>query len=1094
MLTILRSRLQYRLWLAFMMVLFLPIGIITYYHTTQFAGTLRDKIRLSHEQLSTSRTTEVETALRQATADLLFLSQSTELRRYVNGVQTNPTPPVNTPDGKGNGLGPPAIEDLFANFLTRSGEVYQRVCLIDGAGIERSCVGLHDGIVGIVDEYDLTDQIDSDHFNGAISLTGIGANQPLVYVSDVQLHRHADGLYTPYEPVLIYATRLQTDDGIIAGVLALEVRVAPLLALLQSTEADEITMVVDFNGDYLLHPDPAQRFGSLLGTDASVYVDCPHDADLLLGQNAGVWFGSDDKPDEMVAFARVAPRAQRTRWTVIYHRPLSQVMAPMRDAQRVTLLLSAVLFLLTSALALVLSHRITAPLTRLTRTATALLQEEWDTPIDGSNGPGELGKLTRAFSQMRDNIGALIENLQGRIVELETLQTALQRSEQKYRNFVEQADEGIRLIDGNGTILEWNAGCERITGIPAAEAIGQPFIEIQARLIPDDLRTSQMLTNMEATFNRFFPANREQPAAPITVPARRIQRQGDGTTRYIETLIFPITTPDAVMYGGILRDVTEQRANAERIAQQLRQLAAFQEIAVAVGGAFRLDEVLDIILDQLQQLIPYDSASIFLGQARGLRIAKSRGFAPDHDFTPVELMFHSESHWQAKYDLNTGEASVIPDVTQHAAWVTSPSSDVRIRSWLGVPLIHRGVVLGVMNLDHHAAHAFTEQHAQIAYAIAKQASIAVVTAQMVENLEGMVRERTIALRLEKDRSEAILNHVTDAIVFTDTGGTIIFVNRAWEAINGYNQWEVLGQRASILQSGETPRDTYQRMWQALQAGEVWRGDVTNQRKDGSTYRGELTIAPVYNERHVVENYVGVLRDVTKRRELEALKEQFVANAAHDLGNPVQVLTTTLALIKVAPEEFDKRLPVLEYQMQRLGNLVADLLTISRLDRGLSFGTARPVRFDQIIKNAIDAQQPLAQERRITLTHAIALVPPIMGDANELERVVVNLIANALNYTPTGGQVAVELGVNHRGLRFNVTDTGIGIAPHEQPRVFERFYRSDQARTTADGTGLGLAIVKSIVEKYEGTIDLESQLGQGTTFTVWLPLLKEAKIT
>lgn len=1089
MLTILRSRLQYRLWLAFMMVLFIPIGVITTYHTTEFAGTLRDKIRLNHEQLSTSRTTDVETALRQATADLLFLSQSTELRRYINGVQTNPTPPVNTPDGTGNGLGPPAIEDLFANFLTRSGAAYLGVCLIDGMGMERSCVEAHDGVIRFISGDGLLDQIDSDHFNGAISLTGIGANQPLVYVSDVQLHHHADSVYLPYEPILTYATRLQTDDGMVAGVLALEVRVAPLLALLQSTEPDEVTLVVDYNGDYLLHPDPAQRFGSLLGTDASIFVDCPHDADLLLGQEAGVWFGSDDQPDDMVAFARVAPRAQRTRWTVIYHRPLAQVMAPVRGATRITLVLSVVMFLLTSILALVLAHRITAPLSRLTRTATALMQEEWDTPINGSSGPGELGKLTRAFSQMRDNIGALIENLQGRIEELETLQTALQRSEQKYRNFVEQADEGIRLIDANGTILEWNAGCERITGIPASEAIGQPFAEIQARLEPSPTRTSNHLDQqLRNSLSHIYPVD-DPNLSPLHLPTQPIRRQSDGTHRYVDNVIFPIRTSTEVYFGNIIRDVTEQRANAERIAQQLRHLAAFQEIAVAVGGAFRLDEVLDIILDQLQQLIPYDSASIFLEQVSGLRIAKSRGFAPDHDFTPIEIMFHDESHRQAQYDHSTGAATVIPDVTQHAAWVITPSTDVRIRSWLGVPLIHRGIVLGVMNLDHHTANAFTEQHAQVAYAIAKQASIAVVTAQMVENLEGMVRERTLELRLEKERSEAILNHVADAIIFTDTNANVLFVNRAWEALNGYRLWEVMGQRTSILQSGETPLTTYQSMWQALQAGGVWRGDVHNKRKDGSTYRGELTIAPVYNERHVVENYVGVLRDVTKRRELEALKEQFIANAAHDLGNPVQVLTTTLALIKIAPEEFDKRLPVLEYQMQRLSNLVSDLLNISRLDRGLAFGTARPIRLDHVVRHAVDAQQPLAQERGITLRHDIALVPPILGDANELERVVVNLIANALNYTPTGGQVAVAVWVNHSGLIFSVVDTGIGIAPHEQPRVFERFYRSDQARTTADGTGLGLAIVKSIVEKYGGTIDLESVLGQGTTFTVHLPLLQ-----
>ncbi len=1045
------DRLQYRLWGAFVLVLLIPVGIISYYHLTVFSASLREDIRLNATQLSASRTAEVETALQQGTADLLFLTGSSELRSYANATQEAERP-----------RSLHEVETLFMNFLTRSGRLYESACVLNALGMETLCVDLTNGDTVRRTQVGLSDQIDSAHFNGAISLSGIGGDQPLVYISEVDLHQRAGEILQPYEPVLRYATRLQTDTGVIVGVMALEMRLRPLMAIL--ADEDATTYVVDAHGDYLLHPNRGELYGSLLGTGHNLNNHWPQDAARLLSQPRGVWFGTRNQPDKLISFNRVAPRAQRTQWTVIYRQPLSNVMQPVNNARRTTLGLAFLLLLLTSAFAFWVAGRITAPLVALTRTAASLQAGRWDTAIKPHYRQGEIGQLTRAFSHMRDHIRELVERLQHRVQELEQVQAELRRSEGKYRAFIQQADEGIHFSDPQGIIQEWNRSCERITGIPAKEALGQPITEIERRLM-----------------------SAPQHNAVLSEAESRIRRADDGSLRYVENTVFTIQTDSGTFSGGLIRDISEQEAAEARVASQLQQLAAFQEIAIAIGGAFQLSRVLAVMLQQLERLIPYDRATIMLVNDEGLQTYKSFGFPSAYDFSPYEQRALQNTDWKEKYDLQYGQATIIPDVQQDPRWVNLMPLDQQTHAWLGVPLIHRDVLLGVLNLDHDTAGHFTQDHAQLAYAVAQQAAIAIATAQVFENMEQLVSQRTHELQLEKERSETILTHIADAIVFTDLQGHILFANPAWEQLNGYRLANVLGQQTNLLKSGQTPTEVYKALWGAINAGEIWRGDLTNRRKDGSTYQAELTIVPVHAPDGRVQNVIGVQRDVTERRALEALKEQFIADAAHDLGNPVAVLNTSLYLLKRSPAQLEKRLPVLEYQVQRLDNLVRDLLTISRLDRGVSLSEVAQVNLDYVMRYTVEAQQALAQQKQITLAADISQVPPILGDVGELERVVVNLLANALNYTPPGGIVAVRLRAEDALLYLDIEDTGIGIPLHEQARVFDRFFRSDKARQTADGTGLGLPIVKAIVQKYHGEIHLHSVPGEGTRFTVHFPL-------
>jgi len=250
------------------------------------------------------------------------------------------------------------------------------------------------------------------------------------------------------------------------------------------------------------------------------------------------------------------------------------------------------------------------------------------------------------------------------------------------------------------------------------------------------------------------------------------------------------------------------------------------------------------------------------------------------------------------------------------------------------------------------------------------------------------------------------------------------------------------------------------------------------------------------ERRVSERTAELQIEIAERQRSEerlkrerALKENFIANAAHDLGNPVTALSLRLDILRRSPERLEQHIPVLEHHVNSLRHLVNDLLTLSRLDRGTLELKFEPTDIDQLVRAVIDLHAPLAASKNIGLNFQSGSdpLPGIEADPQQLERVISNLVSNALNYTAPGGAVSLETVHEDDGIMLTITDSGIGIASVDLPHIFERFYRGDSARKASDGTGLGLAIVKEIVEQHQGLIEVVSAPGDGTMFRVRLPL-------
>jgi signal transduction histidine kinase len=233
----------------------------------------------------------------------------------------------------------------------------------------------------------------------------------------------------------------------------------------------------------------------------------------------------------------------------------------------------------------------------------------------------------------------------------------------------------------------------------------------------------------------------------------------------------------------------------------------------------------------------------------------------------------------------------------------------------------------------------------------------------------------------------------------------------------------------------------------------------------------------------------VVDDVTQTRRLEQTRRDFVANASHELKTPAASIQAAAETIRTAASEDPSVVPrfaaQLEREAARLARIVSDLLDLSRLETGSELDES--VALDAVVRDESERFEDPAAEAGVALEVAAERVPRVRGSGRDLALLVRNLVDNAIRYTRPGGRVEVGLGSRNGEVVLTVLDTGLGIPTRDVPRIFERFYRVDRARSReTGGTGLGLSIVKHVVENHGGTIGVSSELGQGTRFEVRLP--------
>jgi two-component system, OmpR family, phosphate regulon sensor histidine kinase PhoR len=347
-----------------------------------------------------------------------------------------------------------------------------------------------------------------------------------------------------------------------------------------------------------------------------------------------------------------------------------------------------------------------------------------------------------------------------------------------------------------------------------------------------------------------------------------------------------------------------------------------------------------------------------------------------------------------------------------------------------------------------------------------------------------LRDRLEELTEERDRAGQILDALDDGVLLLDGAGRLLVANpaaRSWFGLPddlrpGLPAQRVLGapQVSELAES-------------AAQAGAPVAGTLTLVFPEPRTLA--MRAFPLA-DRGPTGRIVVTMTDITQRRRLEVLRRDFVANASHELKTPVAAVRalaeTLLTALPDDPEAGRRFAERIARETERLDALAGDLLDLSRVERGTL--DVEPVDLVGLVKEVVGGYADRAEERRIRLDAELQPAVAMRGDRAQLGLLLSNLIDNALRYTPAKGTVRVRLDAAEGRAVLQVADNGEGIPASELPRIFERFYRVDKARTRqTGGTGLGLAIVRHVAEAHGGAVRVGSELGRGSTFTVTLPL-------
>ena len=355
---------------------------------------------------------------------------------------------------------------------------------------------------------------------------------------------------------------------------------------------------------------------------------------------------------------------------------------------------------------------------------------------------------------------------------------------------------------------------------------------------------------------------------------------------------------------------------------------------------------------------------------------------------------------------------------------------------------------------------------------------------MASQLDGRIK----AAVQEKNETEAVLTSMVEGVIAVDTEKHIIRLNRAATSllgidppgVEGKSIYDVVRNTALLDFVGET-----------LAKEKPEESEIT-------LYAGEEKILQVHgtrlrDEQERVIGVLVVLNDVTRIRQLESVRREFVLNASHEIRTPVTSIKgfveTLLEGALDDRENVERFLGIIARHADRLNAIVEDLLDLSRIEQEAEGGEISMTEesVEHVIEEALEVCRPAALKKDISLVRTCDAEITTRLNPSLIVQAVINLVDNAIKYSDSGRMVEVSCGTDGPWVTIKVRDEGCGIAEHHLPRLFERFYRVDKARSRSlGGTGLGLAIVKHIVQTHRGSVIVESQLGEGTAFTVFLP--------
>jgi PAS domain S-box-containing protein len=502
------------------------------------------------------------------------------------------------------------------------------------------------------------------------------------------------------------------------------------------------------------------------------------------------------------------------------------------------------------------------------------------------------------------------------------------------------------------------------------------------------------------------------------------------------------------------------------LKSRLEEMGLLLEVSQTLASSFELKHALPPILAGIQQLCDADLVRLLLLPAGNEAGGKLETFEEGSD----------TGNW-ASLDEQVislclqGGQFVLQNPSRASSVLEIASLTEAVETIMGMPIKAKEIFLGALWIAHRKPHAYTPAEHDLLSIIAGQLEASVTNARLYQIAEQ-----------ERMRLGAVLQATPDAVIVTDGAGNISLANPAAESVlrgraqdavgKPVAEWLAVSELADfLLQTGSEARTTEVQ----LEDGRV----MFASRRD------------VHAGRDAPMGRVCVLWDITHYKKLDALKSEFVASVSHDLRTPLSMLHGHARMLSAAGSMNEQQQELVSKILDgsdRMKHLVDNLLDQSRIDAGYDLNLEM-VRIEDIVEDAVNVCRPQATTRQIELRLDMQEdMQEIEVDAVLLRQAIGNLVDNAIKYSHQDGQVRVVVSQTQEQQWIRVEDDGIGIAPSDLARIFERYYRGHQAeRTQVEGPGLGLSIAKSIAERHRGRIDVESRLGEGSIFTLVVPM-------
>lgn len=553
-------------------------------------------------------------------------------------------------------------------------------------------------------------------------------------------------------------------------------------------------------------------------------------------------------------------------------------------------------------------------------------------------------------------------------------------------------------------------------------------------------------------------------------------------------------SPEDISLLTMLGDQASLAIHKARLYEESRaqkeEATKLYEVTAHLVTTLDVDSVLDQIVAKTIDLLGCDASGVYVHDEAREGLAFRRGLHLDAALTRDLVLKPGEGvagrAFQERRPVSTTDRLADRDLRYSP--VAERIIESAPRAYLAVPIAVRDEVLGVLVSYFFEPHEFSEKEVQLLSSLAAHAAIAMDNARHYQEVN-----------LQRSRLAQIFDATSDGMLLVSPDGRVQTANRRAGDLLALKAADLVGiELTEVLAWHHAEGQDYQRMFAALRS-------LVDDPENGAA--GDLELRSLKRILHWVSQptrdstgescgFTLTFHDVTHEREVSRMKSDFVSFVTHQLRTPLAGIKWMLELAAQEPgmpADAGSYVQDAREAAQRLIQLVNDLLDVSRLEQGKLTVAAQPVDLGALTREVLAETAVLIQEKghRVSL-HGDVGTPPVMADAQLLRQVVVNLISNAIKYTPAGGAVDIGLERDPEGLRWSIRDNGIGIPRSAQAKLFEKFYRAENVTTLeTEGTGLGLYLVRLIMEQLAGRVWCESEEGAGATFLFTVPLAAPA---